>query len=228
MKHNLKLKNTFEKIRKISPHYLFAGGAIQVMFISCLFIPVIGWIISLLIAVYLCGYYLVSIKQNIDTDDFIRVDWREKYIIFAGIKALAVLILYFAVLYAFIMILALIIFIPFLLFVYIIGIKNCSTGYGWIHVFVIVFAVNYFLYPYLILTLFPTFANYIIEDRLLAPFAIKKIFKIFITNWKYSLKILGVFLLITPLTLIPFAGFYFAMVLVKITSNYITVVKRME
>ncbi len=227
MEHRIKLKDTFEKIWKSSPQYLFVGGVFQLAFILFLFIPVIGWIISALIFVYMCGYYLVSIRHNIDNDDFVRVDWREKNIFFRGIRVLGALILYFVVLYSFIMLFALIVSLLFILFACIAGIEDSSgSGYGWLPVIIVIGVVTYFLYPYLLLTFFSTLANYIIEDRCVAALAYKKIFKIFKKNWKIALKTLGVSLLITPLALIPFIGFYFAMVLVKITSNYITVVNK--
>lgn len=207
--------------------YFLFGGVFQLAFILFLFIPVIGWIISALIFVYMCGYYLVSIRHNIDNDDFVRVDWREKNIFFRGIRVLGAFILFLAVLYCVIMLFALFIFLLFFLFALIIGIEDSSgSGLGWLVIAIVGFPVYYLLYPYLLLTFFSTLANYIIEDRCVAALAYKKIFKIFKKNWKISLKTLGVSLLITPLALIPLIGFYFAMVLVKITSNYITVVNK--
>ena len=102
--------------------YFLYGGVFQLAFILFLFIPVIGWIRSALIFVYMCGYYLVSIRHNIDNDDFVRVDWREKGIFYRGIRVLGAFILFLAVLYCVIMLFALIIFLLFFLFALIIGI----------------------------------------------------------------------------------------------------------
>lgn len=178
--------NTLNRYR-----YFLFGGVLQLAFI--LFIPIIGWIISALIFVYMCGYYLVFIRHNIDNDDFVKVDWLKKNIFFRGIRALAALILYFEVLYSFIMLFALIIFLLFFLFALIIGIEDGSSGgYGWLPVLVAGVSVYYLLYPYLLLTFFSTVANYIIEDRSIAPLVFRKIYKIFKKNWQISIKTLGV------------------------------------
>ena len=204
---------------------ILIGGLLQLLLMISAIIPILGWVLFICLCCYFCGYYLSTIKSNINNDNFVWVDFNEKNLMLNGAKFIGAMLLFFVAFYFLIMLLGTIVLIPVFAISSLIGLDGGGQGVGWLGIAIVMFLVFYGVYPYLFITIPASIANYINEDRVTSLWAFKKIFKIFKNNWKITLKT-ALTLLLAPLMLVPFWGFYVALVLAKILSNYIEIVNK--
>ena len=175
---------------------------------------------SVILLVFLYGYFISTIKENIDSETFAFPAWNIIKFLKNGIKLIFSQVVFLIVFYLFIILFSLILFIPFVFIGNAFGWDELS---GWIVIAIVGIIFYYIIIPYLLITLPTSIANYVVEDKFYAFLAFKKMFKIFKKNWKNTLKML-LAIFIFPLMFIPFFGFYFLMVWADLFAQYTRIV----
>lgn len=215
----LNLKDSFITINNTSnllQNWLVAIF-VQLVMLSCLFFQIIGLFVFVLFLIYLLGYYLQTIKANIENDEFVFINWTDKKILKSGAKCFLAILIFLIVLYIVILLFATICFIPLV----IISPKIDGGEYiGWLGVFIPMAITFYIVYPYLIITTPAAIANYINQNSITTPLQIIDTFKLFKKDLKTSFKTFGCLLLLFLLSLIPIFGYYFSLVGTKILAQY--------
>lgn len=183
-------------------------------------------LISFFITVFLLGFWVKTAQININAKEWTLPKWKDKNLIKSGLKAFCSMVLFFSALYAVLIAFAMIVmFLVLLITLSFFSISDStSQGLGWLFVGIILMFICWFVYPYLIITSSVTISSFVKDEKVTAPLKFRQNFRIFKNNPKETIKISLLMLIVSILMVLgniffPFIGFYFAIVLAKITAE---------
>lgn len=216
-----KIFRTINSTPNLGKNWLVAI-VIQLVMFACLFLPIIGLFIAILLLIYLLGYFLKTVQTNVEIEDFTLISWLDIKILKEGFRGILSILLFIVTLYAIILLFATICFIPLTI---IAPMLDGGEYIGWIGVLIPMAITFYIVYPYLIITTPATIANYINKNEITAPLRVKETFILFKKDLKTSFKTFFCLIILLPLNLLPVLGYYFTLVSSKIITEYTKFIK---